>query len=99
MMILMIDAIQIEDVIDDTNADEATIYGEPINNKFIAPMGQEDGDTGVTMDHKGVSYAQYCHTADDCHYEELYYQSCEIYGDDHAETEEAIDRMAPSSEV
>ena len=93
------DAIQVEDVIEDTNNDEATIYGEPIINEFIASVGQEDRATGVTIDHEGVLYAQYCHTTDDCHYGELYYQSCEIYRDDPAETEEAIDRMAHSSEV
>ena len=70
------DAIQVEDVIEDTNNDDATIYREPINNEFIAPVGQEDGATGVTIDHEGVLYAQYCH------YGDFYYQSCEIYGDD-----------------
>ena len=33
------DAIQIEDVIDDINDDDATIYGEPINNDFMLPVG------------------------------------------------------------
>ena len=47
----------------------------------------------MTIEHEGVLHAQYCH------YGELYYQSCEIYGDDPAETEEAIDRMAHSSEL
>ena len=42
---------------------------------------------------------QYCHTADNCHYREFYYKSCEIYGDDPAETEEAIARIAYSSGV
>ena len=92
------DAIQVKDFIEDTNDDEATIYGEPINNESLAQIGQEDGATGVTINHKGVLYAQYCHTANDCHYGELYYQSCEICGDDPVETEEAIDRMAHSSE-
>ena len=67
------DAIQVEDVIEDTNDDETTIYGDPINNEFIAPVWQEDGGTGVTISHKGVLYAQHCHTTDDCHYRKLYY--------------------------
>ena len=67
------DAIQVEDVIEDTNDDDVTIYREPINNEFIAPVGQEDGTTGVTIEHERVLHAQYCH------YGELYYQSCEIY--------------------
>ena len=89
------DAIQVEDVMDDTdtNDDDATTYGGPINNDFIAPVGTEDGATRVTIEHEGILYAQYCH------YEELYYQSCEIYGDDPAKTEEAIDLMAHSSEL
>ena len=33
------DAIQVEDVIEDTNDDDVTTYGEPINNEFIAPVG------------------------------------------------------------
>ena len=44
-------------------------------------------------------YAQYFHTADNCYYGELYYQLCEIYEDNPAKTEAAIDRMAHSSEV
>ena len=40
------DAIQVEDVIDGTNDDDATIYGETINNNFIAPVGTEDEATG-----------------------------------------------------
>ena len=74
------DAIQVEDVIEDTNDDDANTYGDPINNEFIAPVGQEDGATGVTIEHEGVLHAQYCH------YGVLYYQSCEIYGDDPAVT-------------
>ena len=62
-------------------------------------MGQKDGATRVTIDHQGVLYAQYCHTTDDCHYGEFYYQSCEIYGDNSTKTKKAIDRMAHSSEV
>ena len=93
------DAIQVKDVIVDTENDDATTHGETINNEFVAPVGIEDGATGVTIDHEGVLYAQYYHTADDCHYGEFYYQSCEIYGDDPTKTEEAIDRMAHSSEI
>ena len=93
------DATQVEDVIEDTNDDETNVYGEPVNNEFITPLGQKDRATEVTIDYQGVLYAQYCHTTDDCHHGEFYYQSCEIYGDDPAETEETIDRMAHSSEV
>ena len=81
-------AIQVEDITDGTNDDDATIYGEIINNK-----GTEDESTGVTIAHKGILHVQYCH------YSELYYQSCEIYGDDPAKTKEAIDMMAHSSEL
>ena len=86
-------------MIEDTANDDATTHGETINNEFIALVGQKDGAIGVTIDHGGILYAQYCHTANDCHYGELYYQSCEIYGDDPAKIEEAIDRMAHSSEI
>ena len=47
----------------------------------------------MTIEHEGILHAQYYH------YGELYYQSCEIYGDDPAKTEEAIDMMAHSSEL
>ena len=87
------DAIQVEDVIDDTDDDDVTIYGETINDDFIAPVGTEDGATGVTIEYEGILHAQYCY------YGELYYQLCEIYGNDHAKTEEAIDMMAHSSEL
>ena len=86
------DAIQVEDIIDDTEDDDAAIYGETINNDFIVPGGTEDGATGVTIEYVGVLHAQYCH------YGEPYYQSCEIYGDDPAKTEEAIEMMANSGE-
>ena len=56
-------------------------------------MGLEDGATGVIIEHKGELHAQYCHCG------EFYYQSYEIYGDDPAKTEEAIDRMAHSSKL
>ena len=74
-------AIQVEDVIDDTNDDDATIYREPINNNFIVPLGTDDGATVVTIKHEGILHAQYCH------YSKLYYQSCEIYGDNPIKTE------------
>ena len=47
----------------------------------------------MTIEHEGVLYAQYCH------YGELYYQSCEIYGDDPSKAKEAIDMMANSNEL
>ena len=55
------DAIQVEDIIDDTDDDHNTIYGEQINNDFIAPIGIEDGATRVTIKHEGILHAQYCH--------------------------------------
>ena len=58
------DAIQVEDVIDDTEDDDAAIYGKTINNE---PIGTEDGAKGVTVEYEGVLHAQYCH------YGELYY--------------------------
>ena len=48
------DAIQVEAVIDDTNDDDVITYGEPINNNFIAPVGTEDGATGVTIEHEEI---------------------------------------------
>ena len=33
------DAIQVEDVTDDTEDNDAAIYGEIINNDFIVPVG------------------------------------------------------------
>ena len=87
------DAIQVEDVIDGTDNDKATIYRETINNDFIAPVGIEDRVTRVTIEHEGILHAQYSH------YGELYYQSCEIYGDNPAETKKVIDIMAYSGEL
>ena len=87
------DAIQVEDVIDDTDDDdESVIYGETINNDFTVPVGTEDGATGVTIEYEGVLHAQYCH------FGEIYYQSFKIYGDDPTETDEAIEMMTNSSE-
>ena len=93
------DVTQVEYVIEDTNDDEGTIYRESVNNEFLAPIGQKDEATGVTINHEGVLYAQYFHIADNCHYRELYDQSCEIFGDDPAKTEDAIVRMTHSSKV
>ena len=86
------DALQVENVINDTEEDNDAIYGEKINNDFIVPVGTEDRATGLTIEYEGVLHAQYCH------YGELYYQSYETYGDDPAKTEEATDMMANSSE-
>ena len=80
-------------MIEETNDDDDNIHGKPINNDFLQPVGQQEGATGAMYEHEGVLYTQYWH------YGELYYQSCEIYGDDPIETEEAIDRMAHSSKL
>ena len=85
-------ATQVEDVIDDTEDDESAICEETINNDITVSVETEDGATGVTIKHEGVLHAQYCH------FGELSYQSCKIYGDDPAETDEAIEMMANSSE-
>ena len=61
--------------------------------KYIPLNSARDGATGETIEHEGILHAQYCR------YGGLYYQSCEIYGDDPAKTEEAIDMMAHSSEL
>ena len=87
------DAIQVEDYIDGTNDDSATIYGETINNNFIAPVGTEDRATRATIEHEGILHTKYCH------YGVLYYQSWKIYEDDPVKTEEAIDMMAHFSEL
>ena len=51
------DATQVEDIIDGTDDDDATIYGETINNNFIASVGTEDRATGVTIEHEGILHA------------------------------------------
>ena len=89
------DAIQVEDVIEDSNDDDDIINGEPINNEFLPPVGQENGATVVTLKYEGVLYTQYY----SCNHGELYYQSCKIYGDDPVETEEAMNRMVRSSKL
>ena len=87
------DAIQVKDVIEETNDDDDDISGEPINNNFLQLVGQEEGATGLMYEHEGVLYAQYCH------YGELYYQPYKIYGNDFNKTEEAINRMAYSGKL
>ena len=67
-------AIQVEDVIDDNKDDDTAINGETINNDVIVQVGTEDRATGVTIKYEVVLHAQYCH------FSELYYQSCKIYG-------------------
>ena len=34
------DVIQVKNIIEDTNDDDAIIYREPINNEFLPPVGQ-----------------------------------------------------------
>ena len=95
--------VQVEDVTDDEVDYDDADYGEPIddadygelvNNEFFSPFDQEIGPTGVTRMHDGVPFAQYSN-----YHHELYYESCEIYGDDPNDSEEAIDRLANSGEV
>ena len=78
----------------DENVDDDADYGELVNNEFLSPFDQEIRPTGATIIHDGVLFAQYSN----CHCE-LYYESCEIYGDDPNESEEAINRIANSSKV
>ena len=88
------DTIQVESAIYDTiNDDDEPIHGETINNDFNLPTGFEEGATGVTMEEENILYAQYCHVSGD-----LYYQSIEIYGDDPAATDEAIEMMANATQ-
>ena len=88
---------------DNVDDDDDTGYGEPIddndygelvNNEFFSPFDQEIGPNGVTRMHDGVLLAQYSNC-----YQILYYESCEIYGDDLNDSEEAINRVANSGEV
>ena len=83
--------VQVEDVIIDNDDDDAD-YGELVNNEFLSSFDQEIGPTGATIIHEGVLFAQYSN----CH-RELYYENCEIYGDDPNESEEAINRLANST--
>ena len=94
-------SIQVEDVSYDTDNDEDDTdndddelisYGETINSDFNAPVGYEEGDTGVTIEYDGVLHAQYCQFGD------IYYQPYEIYGDDPDAMDEAIEMMANSTE-
>ena len=75
-------------------ADNDNDDGEPVNNEFCSPFEQEIGPTGETRMYDGVLFAQYSN----CHHE-LYYKSCEIYGDDPNVSKEAIKRLANSGEV
>ena len=45
----------------------------------------------MTIEYDGVLHAHYCHFAD------IYYQTCVIFGDDPDKTDEAIEMMANSS--
>ena len=87
-------AIQVDDVTYDTDdkVDDSSSYGKTINNNYFLPVRTEDGATGVTIEVGGVLHVQYCH----CN--EIYYQTCEIYGDDPDEIDEAIEMMVNSSE-
>ena len=62
-------SIQVEDASYDTDddEDEPISYGETINNDFNAPVGHEEGATGVTIEYDGVLHAQYCH------FDDIYY--------------------------
>ena len=93
-------SIQVEDTSSDTDDDEddtdndddkQTSYGETINNDFNAQVGYEEGGTGVTIEYDGILETQYCH------YKDIYYEPCEIYGDDPEATDEAIEMMANST--
>ena len=43
--------------IDDTTND---VHGEPINNKFLHPVGQHKGTTGTMIKRERIAYVQYC---------------------------------------
>ena len=94
--------IQVEDASYDTDDDEDDTdddddepisYEEIINNDFNTPVVYEEGDIGVTIKYDGVLHAQYCHCGD------IYYQPCEIYGDDPDATDEAIEIMTNSTKL
>ena len=51
------DTIQVEDVIEETNDDYDNISGEPINNDFLQPVGQQEGATGAIYEHERVLHA------------------------------------------
>ena len=57
----------------DNDNDEPSSYGEIINNDFNAPVGYEEGATGVTIEFDNVLHAQYCSCGN------IYYQPIEIY--------------------
>ena len=83
------DAMQVDSVSLDSNNDDDQMIknGETINNDFNAPIGFDEGATGITIEMDGVLHAQYCHCGD------IYYQPIEIYGDNPDATDEAIEMM------
>ena len=88
------DTIQVESAIYDTNdVDNEPIHGETINNDFNPPTGFKEGATGLTIEMDNILHAQYCHVSGD-----LYYQPIEVYGDDPATSEEAIEMMANATQ-
>ena len=95
--------VQVKDESDDEVDDDDAGYGEPIdddddgepvNNEFYSPFEYQIGPTGENRMYDDVLFAQYSN----CHHE-LYYESCEIYGDDPNDSKEAIERLANSGEV
>ena len=88
------DTIQVESTIYDTDDDDdEPIHGETINNDFNPPTGFAEGATGLTIELDNVLHVQYCYISGD-----LYYQPIEIYGDNPAATEEAIEMMANATQ-
>ena len=57
------DAIQVEDVIYDTDddVDDSVSYRKTINNDFSLPVGTEDGAIGVTIEYDGVCMYRFGH--------------------------------------
>ena len=96
--------VQVKDVSNDkVDDDDDACYGEPtdddedgesVNDEFYSPFEQQIGPTGETRMYDDVLFAQYSN----CHHE-LYYESCEIYGDDPNDSKEAIQRLANSGEI
>ena len=82
--------------VDDNNGEPTDDgdYGEQINSELYSQSEQDIGPTGATIMHEGVLFAQYSN----CHHE-LYYESCEMYGDDPEDSEQAQSRLANSGEV
>ena len=44
---------EFDGAIDDTAND---VHGDPINNEFLHPVGQQKGATGMIFEHNGVAY-------------------------------------------